>query len=90
MQVEVVYALPGEQDLLMTDVPEGATVQQAIDLSGVLQRYLELAERPLTLGIFSRKVTADSLLSAGDRIEIYRSLTIDPKQARAIRARKKS
>lgn len=89
MKVEVIYALPDHQELVVIDVSEDTTVQQAVEQSGLLQRYPELAEVPLMLGIFGRKVEGSICLSAGDRVEIYRPLTIDPKKARMIRAKKK-
>ena len=89
MKVEVIYALPEQQDVCVIEVSAGSTAQQAVEQSGLLQRYPELADVPLLLGIFGRKVENTVCLSAGDRVEIYRPLTIDPKKARMIRAQKK-
>ena len=89
MRIEVVYALVEQQCLLTLDMPEQATVEQAIVASGILNRYLEIDLQKNPLGIFSKKVKLYDQLQEGDRIEIYRSLTIDPKTARRIRAAKK-
>ncbi len=86
MQIEVVYALPERQTLLMLDVPEGSTAAEAIARSGLLDRHPELTRDTLRLGIFSRSICADTVLQTGDRVEIYRSLLADPKQSRRWRA----
>lgn len=88
MKVELIYAQPDEQHILSIEVDEGTTVEKAIKQSGILEKYPELALSDLEVGIFSQAVDLAHVLSAGDRIEIYRSLTIDPKEARRIRARK--
>lgn len=84
--VEVVYAGPDRQFTYRLDVPEGTTVIQAIEASGLSQAVPGLVIDPSRLGIFSRKVAPDQLLSEGDRVEIYRPLTLDPKEARRRRA----
>ncbi|NNM81327.1 MAG: RnfH family protein [Burkholderiales bacterium] len=84
IQVEVVYALPGVQNLLTVNVPEGATAQQAVELSGLPDQYPEIAN--LKLGIFGRLVKADTVLREKDRVEIYRPLIADPKEVRRKRA----
>jgi putative ubiquitin-RnfH superfamily antitoxin RatB of RatAB toxin-antitoxin module len=92
--VEVVYALPTEQMLVRLQLPPGATVGQAIRQSGLLERYPEIALATVPVGVFGKIVTLDTLLQAGDRVEIYRPLTVDPKEARRrrvkLRAAKKS
>ena len=88
MKVEVAYALPSSQLLLRVEVPEPCTVSQAIELSGIVQQFPELAHQKLEAGIFSRLVSLDTLLKSGDRVEIYRPLTVDPMQKRRLRAKK--
>ena len=66
---------------------KGATVADAIAVSGILEKYPEAATLPV--GIFSKPVTRDIVLSAGDRVELYRALSIDPKQARRQRGQNK-
>jgi hypothetical protein len=85
--VEVVCAMPHRQVLRRISLPAGSTVIQAVERSGILQEMVEVAFDPLRLGIFSRRVAADDLLHDGDRVEIYRPLTLDPKDARRRRAK---
>lgn len=87
IEVEVAYALPGEQRLVRVRVPAGATVRQAIERSGVLARYSQLNAAPLRVGIFGKFVTLQTPLREGERVEIYRALTVDPKDARRRRAK---
>jgi len=87
MAVEVVYAEPGRQWLRQVSLPVGSTVMQAIEASGIAALVEGLQIDPARLGVFSRKVGPDDVLSEGDRVEIYRPLTLDPKEARRKRAR---
>lgn len=86
IRVELIYALPGEQSLLKLELPAGSRVGAAIEASGLLQRYPQIDLSVQRIGIFSRFVTLDESLHDGDRIEIYRALAIDPKDARRSRA----
>ena len=90
MKVEVAYALPDQQVLLDVDVPENATVQTAIEQSGILQQFPDLDLASIKVGVFSKHATLDTLLRPKDRVEIYRPLIIDPKAARLLRAQKKT
>lgn len=85
LRVEVVCAFPGEQLLATIKLREGATVQDAIECSGLLRRC-SLDPDGLGTGIFGKPVQATTLLRDGDRVEIYRPLLADPKQARRERA----
>lgn len=85
--VEVALALPQRQWLRRVHLPEGATVADAVRESGVLEEA-GLAGESLRTGIWSRPVAADAVLGDGDRVELYRPLQVDPKQARRLRARK--
>jgi hypothetical protein len=86
INIEVVYALPGEQALLRQSVPSGAAVAEAVSLSGVLEKYPEIDLSTNKLGIFGKLVKADTVLRDKDRIEIYRPLIADPKEVRRRRA----
>jgi len=86
LRVEVAYAEPGRQALLRVEVPAGCTVGQAIDLSGIREQFADLRIEADAVGIFSRKVPLDHELQDGDRVEIYRPLIADPKEARRKRA----
>lgn len=82
MRVEVVYALPDRQAAVSLTLPHGMRVKDAIAQSGLLQRFPDIDLAQNRVGIFSRIVTLEADLNDGDRVEIYRPLTRDPKQAR--------
>jgi putative ubiquitin-RnfH superfamily antitoxin RatB of RatAB toxin-antitoxin module len=85
-QVEVAYALSGMQVILPVEVEEGATLRQAIERSGVLNRYPEIDLAVNKVGVFGRLAKLDETLRARDRVEIYRPLIADPKEVRKQRA----
>ena len=86
IDVEVVYALAERQGMMKVRMPAGSTLQRAIELSGLLQRYPEIDLANGCFGIYSRISKLDSVLRDRDRVEIYRPLIVDPKQARRQRA----
>lgn len=86
LRVTVVYCAPGCEDLCEVTLPAGATVGDAIGAAGVLERRPEIAQRPPDVGIWGRACALDQTLADGDRVEIYRPLTVEPKQARRVRA----
>jgi putative ubiquitin-RnfH superfamily antitoxin RatB of RatAB toxin-antitoxin module len=86
VEVEVAYAKPEEQAIVKLSVPKDTTVEQAIQLSGLLSRFPEINATTLKAGIFSVICKPEQRLRDGDRVEIYRSLINDPKVARRIRA----
>lgn len=86
IDVEVVYALPHEQVLLRLKVEQGATVGEAIKLSGVLDKHPEIDLAKNKIGIFGKLCKADTALRDRDRVEIYRPLIADPKEVRRQRA----
>jgi len=86
INIEVVYALPGEQFLLRQVVPSGTTVAGAIQASGMLDKHPEIDLSASKLGIFGKLTKADAVVRDKDRIEIYRSLIADPKEVRRKRA----
>ncbi|EAT12697.1 RnfH family protein [Bermanella marisrubri] len=90
IQVEVAYAKPEKQRILALEVEQGTTVFEAAEKSGILQEFPEIDLENAKMGIFGKAVRSpkDDVLRAGDRVEIYRPLIIDPKQARANRAAK--
>ncbi|MGZ8136521.1 MAG: RnfH family protein [Methylococcaceae bacterium] len=89
MDIEVAYANPEQQVIISLRMPEGSTIEQAIETSGILKRFPEIDRSALNVGIFASACGLDQLLKPADRIEIYRPLHHDPKQARRQRARKK-
>ena len=90
LEVEVVYARPEQQLLIQLKVPHGSTAREAIVLSNILNDVPGLDLETLAVGIFSRRVTLDYILKTGDRVEIYRSLTMSPVEARRWRAKLKT
>ena len=88
MQVEVAYANSQEQALLKVEVAAGTTAEQAVLQSGILTQFQEIDWSSCNIGIFSEPIAKDQLLQEGDRVEIYRPLKIDPKEARRLRAAK--
>ncbi len=85
ISVEVTYATAEKQSLLTIEISEGATVKEAVEQSGILILYPDIDPDQQKVGIFSKQVSWDHILQAGDRIEIYRPLIIDPKTARRTR-----
>jgi len=88
LRVEVIYALRNRQVLLAFEVEEETTVKEAIESSGILRRFPEVDLIRMPVGIFGRATRLDERLRDGDRIEIYRPLIADPKQARHARAKR--
>ena len=86
MIVEVAYALAEKQSLISLEVEEGTTLKDAIEASGILEKYNEIDLSKQQVGIFSKFATLDTVLREKDRVEIYRSLIADPKQVREERA----
>ncbi len=86
IQIELIYPLPQQQDLIRLTVPLGTTVEQALQQSGLLTRYPEIDLTQNKIGIFSKATPLDHPLRDRDRIEIYRPLIADPKAVRKQRA----
>jgi uncharacterized protein len=86
--IEVAYALPEQQTIIALSLPKGATVEQAITASKLLDLYPDLNKSQLNVGIFGSACKLEDLLKMGDRVEIYRPLHHDPKEARRQRALK--
>ncbi|MCW5589018.1 MAG: RnfH family protein [Legionellales bacterium] len=88
INIEIVYDNVERQEFIGLKIPAGTTAEEAIIQSGIIERFPELSLATLCVGIFSKKINLNHVLQSGDRIEIYRPLLIDPKQARRVRARK--
>lgn len=84
--VEVVYALPHKQEIVAVRLPEGGTVRQAVEASGLLAKYPEIDLAKSKLGVFAKLSKPDTVLRDRDRVEIYRPLIADPKEVRKQRA----
>jgi uncharacterized protein len=80
LKVEVVYALPRREKVLSVFLPDGATVRDALLQTGFSEEG--------SVGIFGEPANLDTRLNEGDRVEVYRPLKIDPKEARRRRAKR--
>lgn len=86
IDVEVAYALPTEQSLLLVKVPEDTEIKEVIIQSKILQEHPELELDKLDVGIFGKISKINQKVRNRDRIEIYRPLIADPKEVRKRRA----
>lgn len=82
--VVVVYALTDQQYLISVEHETGMTASDAVRLSGLPQRFPEIADRPLVLGLFGQPIDLDHQVEPGARIEICRPLRRDPRELRRI------
>jgi len=78
MQIGVAYSEPGQQIWLNIEVPDGATVNEAIVRSGILKQFPNVDLSAQRVGVFGLLVKLDSKLRPGDRVEIYREIIADP------------
>lgn len=95
IEVEVAYALPERQTIIAMTVTPGTTALEAVHRSGILTQFPDIDPASLAIGIFSRPLDGsvnpspqEYILQPRDRVEIYRPLLIDPKEARLARAAK--
>jgi uncharacterized protein len=86
IKIEVAFAKDKEQALLTLEGEPGLTVQQAIERSGILRQFPEIDLSAYKVGVFGKVAKLDQPLEPGDRVEIYRPLIADPKEARKKRA----
>ena len=82
VEIEVVFALPGRQSLLSVSVPAGSSVATVITASGIEALYPDDNLNQLTVGVWGHIVDRDRVVEPGDRIEVYRALQLDPREAR--------
>ena len=88
MKVQVAYAGIDRQQVVELDAPAGATLRQAIEASGICRRFPEIDLDAQPVGVFGCRRGLDEPVREGERIEIYRPLAEDPRQARLRRVRK--
>jgi len=86
LNIEVCYALSGKQDVVRLKLAAGATLQQAVEASGMLAKYPEIDVKKNKFGLWNKLSKLDSALRDNDRVEIYRPLIADPKEVRKQRA----
>ena len=84
--VSVVYALLQRASEIELKLPSGATVADALEASGLVAMHPEVDLARCAVGIFGRRVERDRVLADGDRVEVYRPLVAEPKDARRRRA----
>ena len=78
MQIGVAYSEPGQQIWLNIEVPDGATVNEAIARSGILKQFPNVDLSRQRVGVFGLLDKLDATLRPGDRVEIYREIIADP------------
>ncbi len=88
MKVFVVYSFPQASTFLELELEEGATVAVALGRCGYSEELNDLPLPDMPVGVFGRVVSKETVLNDGDRVEIYRPLLADPKEARRRRGRK--
>ncbi|MCR4300910.1 MAG: RnfH family protein [Sulfuricaulis sp.] len=86
-RVEVVYATPSRQELIEVPARPGATVEQVIQESGILNSFPEIDLSRQHVGIYGQIASLPDLVHDGDRVEIYRPLSADPKEIRKRRVK---
>lgn len=86
ISVEVCYAKADVQAVAALKLSRGTTAADAVKQSGLARRFPELESGAQPLGIYGKRVDGSHVLKDGDRVEIYRPLTADPKEARRKRA----
>ena len=87
LDIEVVVATPGKACVVKMAVPAGTTIRQAIERARSAKGIDDIYTDNHDVGIYSVKCNLDKLVNSGDRIEIYRSLMIDPKDRRKRKAK---
>jgi putative ubiquitin-RnfH superfamily antitoxin RatB of RatAB toxin-antitoxin module len=85
LRLTVAFCAPGVEDVSEVTLPPGSTVQDAIAAAQLHARRPELKD-PIDAGIWGRRCSLDQQLTDGDRVEIYRPLTVDPMEGRRDRA----
>ena len=88
MKITVVYALRDRQVVRELDLEEGSDLGAALQASGLPGAFPEIEGKRLAVGIYGRIASRTSVLNHGDRVEIYRPLNLEPKEARRKRIRK--
>jgi putative ubiquitin-RnfH superfamily antitoxin RatB of RatAB toxin-antitoxin module len=88
IQIEVAFASEQNQLIIPLSLPAHYCIEQAIQQSGILTHFPDIDLAKNQVGIFGKLCSLNTIVQAGDRIEIYRALMIDPKKNRINRAKK--
>lgn len=86
IDVEVIYSLPHQSSTATLSLPEGSTLLDALNASGLLEKHPEIDLKKNKFGIYAKLAKPDAVLRHRDRVEIYRPLIADPKEVRKQRA----
>lgn len=86
LSIEVVFARMHQSDIVRIKLPEGSSIRQALDVSGLLQKHPQIDLETWKFGVFGKLGKLDTALCDHDRVEIYRPLIADPKEVRRRRA----
>ena len=86
MRVEVVFALPERQVLLTVNLKDGATVADALEASRIARQFPDEDLDALQTGLWGQPVDRDRPVKDGDRVELFRPLEMDPREARRLKA----
>lgn len=86
LEIEVIYAGCIAQEIVTVELEEGATALDALLASGLAARHKDIDKHDPLIGIFGRRVPPGTPLRGGDRVEIYRPLVADPREARRAKA----
>ncbi len=79
MKIGIAYALPKRQAWFDVELPEGSSIKDAVERSGILKQFPEINLEQQKVGVFGKISKLDVVLNDGDRVEIYRPITCDPK-----------
>lgn len=82
IEIEVAYARPERQRIVTLELRAGSSVRKALAESGLAAEFPEIEVERCPIGVFGREIADDYVIRAGDRIEIYRPLERDPREAR--------
>ncbi len=86
ISVELVFATPDKQVLQSITLPEGSTVDDVIGAGNLKRDFPDLVQEGMQAGVWGRPVDRDHVVKEGDRVELYRPLEIDPREARRLKA----
>lgn len=86
VNVEIAFATPDRQAVVRVTLPKGTSVAEALRASAFAERFPDFDFDAASVGIWGQVVSRDSLVRDGDRIEVYRPLQRDPREARRERA----